>query len=316
MTTRFIDHLLVGIIADRPAATAVPAGTLYSSTDEAMIYQSDGTNWDNWAVYPAGSGLAADELFDAKGDLIAGTAADTAARLAVGTNGYVLTADSGETTGIKWAAAGGGAVVAADIDSEASTDGQILTSDGAGNAAWESPAGGGAVTKLFDSTVSGSDVLTIDTGASGIAAGYTRIEAHLYSRTDETAGMSEIYFQVNNDTGANYGWMRQGGFGDTNVNASITNADNGWDFMVPGASATANAFGHTQITIPHYDNTVGHKACTILDGFYDATGNDRVYHRKGIWRNTAAITRLRVVLAFSTTKKFKVGSRFTIYGYS
>ena len=30
MSTRFIDHLLVGIIADRPAATAVPAGTLYS----------------------------------------------------------------------------------------------------------------------------------------------------------------------------------------------------------------------------------------------------------------------------------------------
>ena len=31
MSTRFIDHLLVGVIGDRPAATAVPAGTLYSS---------------------------------------------------------------------------------------------------------------------------------------------------------------------------------------------------------------------------------------------------------------------------------------------
>lgn len=45
-------------------------------------------------------------IIDAKGDLIAGTAADTAARLAVGTNGYILTADSGETTGLKWGAAG------------------------------------------------------------------------------------------------------------------------------------------------------------------------------------------------------------------
>ena len=43
-------------------------------------------------------------LIDAKGDLIAGTAADTAGRLAVGTNNYVLTADSGESTGLKWAA--------------------------------------------------------------------------------------------------------------------------------------------------------------------------------------------------------------------
>jgi hypothetical protein len=45
---------------------------------------------------------------DAKGDLVVGTGADTFARLAVGTNDYVLTADSGETTGLKWAAPGSG----------------------------------------------------------------------------------------------------------------------------------------------------------------------------------------------------------------
>ena len=41
---------------------------------------------------------------DAKGDLIVGTGADTFDRLAVGTNDYVLTAASGETTGMKWSA--------------------------------------------------------------------------------------------------------------------------------------------------------------------------------------------------------------------
>jgi len=40
---------------------------------------------------------------DAKGDLIVGTGADTFARLAVGTNGQVLTADSSEATGLKFA---------------------------------------------------------------------------------------------------------------------------------------------------------------------------------------------------------------------
>ena len=45
---------------------------------------------------------------DAKGDLLAGTADNTIARLAVGANGTVLTADSGETTGLKWAAPAGG----------------------------------------------------------------------------------------------------------------------------------------------------------------------------------------------------------------
>ena len=40
---------------------------------------------------------------DAKGDLIGGTGADTFSRLAVGANGTVLTADSAEATGLKWA---------------------------------------------------------------------------------------------------------------------------------------------------------------------------------------------------------------------
>lgn len=47
---------------------------------------------------------------DAKGDLIAGTGADTFARLAVGTNGHTLVADSAETTGLKWAAPSTGAL--------------------------------------------------------------------------------------------------------------------------------------------------------------------------------------------------------------
>ena len=42
--------------------------------------------------------------FDAKGDLIDWTGADTFAKLTVGTNDYVLTAASGESTGLKWAA--------------------------------------------------------------------------------------------------------------------------------------------------------------------------------------------------------------------
>jgi hypothetical protein len=45
---------------------------------------------------------------DAKGDLVVGTNADSFARLGVGANGTVLTAASGEATGLEWAAPGGG----------------------------------------------------------------------------------------------------------------------------------------------------------------------------------------------------------------
>jgi len=63
-------------------------------------------------TYDLANGAIAKSIVDAKGDLVAATAADTVSRLAVGANGTVLTADSAEATGLKWATpAGGGKVL-------------------------------------------------------------------------------------------------------------------------------------------------------------------------------------------------------------
>ncbi len=50
-------------------------------------------------------GLIQNDIVDAKGDVIAATASNTVTRLPVGTNTHVLTADSSESTGLKWAVA-------------------------------------------------------------------------------------------------------------------------------------------------------------------------------------------------------------------
>jgi trimeric autotransporter adhesin len=82
---------------------------LKGGTTGQVLTKASGTDMDfSWtAVDPL-------VILDAKGDLITATAADTPARLAVGTNGQVLTADSTAATGIKWAtAASGGMTVIA-----------------------------------------------------------------------------------------------------------------------------------------------------------------------------------------------------------
>ena len=53
-------------------------------------------------------GVVQNSIVDAKGDLIAATGSDAVSRLAVGTDTYVLTADSGEATGLIWAAPAAG----------------------------------------------------------------------------------------------------------------------------------------------------------------------------------------------------------------
>jgi hypothetical protein len=97
-----------GALAIRTLAGAIDTSLVDlkgGTTDQVLAKNSD-TDMDFKWVADA-SGIPA-TIFDAKGDLIAASAADTAARLAVGTNGQVLTADSGETTGMKWAASAGG----------------------------------------------------------------------------------------------------------------------------------------------------------------------------------------------------------------
>ena len=80
------------------------------------------------------SAVAVTATMATKGHLMAGDGSGAPSMLAVGTNDYVLTADSGEATGIKWAAASGGEV-----------DFQRFTSSGT----WTKPSGTATVIEVF-----------------------------------------------------------------------------------------------------------------------------------------------------------------------
>jgi hypothetical protein len=79
--------------------------------DGAAAIRTLGSAIDTTVFTNAGAAVAKSTI-DAKGDLLVGTADNTIDRLAVGTDGYTLVADSSTATGLAYAApAGGGKVL-------------------------------------------------------------------------------------------------------------------------------------------------------------------------------------------------------------
>jgi hypothetical protein len=127
------------------ASTAARTTALASVLAEGMVsYRTDSHVFE---IYNGSAwvGAGTTSPLTTKGDLWSYSTTD--ARLGVGSDGYILTADSTQATGIKWAAAAGGG----------SMNEQIFTSSGT----WTAPTG---VTK--------AQVLIVSGGGSGGATSY------------------------------------------------------------------------------------------------------------------------------------------------
>lgn len=100
-------------------------GKLYYKTDSDYLTYDDGAAFHDFqSKAVADAAYVAQATATTKGDLFATTAASTVIRLPVGTDTYVLTADSTQPSGIKWAAsAGAGGVSLA--------GGSVITASGA-----------------------------------------------------------------------------------------------------------------------------------------------------------------------------------------
>ena len=163
-----------GAAAIRTLGNAIDTsmGDLLGGTTGQVLAKASNTNMDFTWVAQDDSNAIQNAIVDAKGDLIAATAADTPARLAVGTNGQVLTADSSASTGLAWSTPTAGMsnpmTTTGDTiySSSGSTparlavgsSGQVLTVSG-GVPTWAAaPAGTRTIAQIATGSLSGSSV--------------------------------------------------------------------------------------------------------------------------------------------------------------
>jgi hypothetical protein len=92
---------LNGVLLARTSDYTATNGT--SITSLAALAASDIVEIITFTAFELADSIAR-SLFDAKGDILVATSADTPGKLTVGTNGYFLKADSSTATGLTWAA--------------------------------------------------------------------------------------------------------------------------------------------------------------------------------------------------------------------
>jgi hypothetical protein len=266
----------------KDGATAIE--TLGDSIDASLLDLKGGTtgqllsknsNSDMDFTWTSSSGISA-TIVDAKGDLIAATAADTVSRLAVGTNGQLLTADSTAATGLAW-----------------------------------TTVSAGGFTSLASGSLSGNSL-----NLTSISGSYKSLRLILSNYFYDTRGNMQLTFNgstaSNYTTGQIVGTyaVSPGSYNPTAYSATGWPSSYAW---LGNGENVFNASGNNIyiLDIPNYTDTTAMK---IASGVVFARTNTDAYcfqPENHLWRQTAAINQITVKA--EGTRNFN-GGTYTLLG--
>jgi hypothetical protein len=310
---------------------------------QAYVYEDDSTGWRHIQSgdIPGGAGSP----LTTKGDLYGFDTANN--RIPVGANNSVLTADSTQALGVKWAASGAGTI--SDLTSTGGTltvtsptgpttnvdmpttgvtagtygdathvsevtvdaEGRVTS---ASSVAISGSGGAGGLIVLYDSGYLGASSASIDTGAGGVASGHFGLIVMCYLRADTVVQLETVLLTFNNDASAIYGVNRIRNANTSVSGASAAASTSSQVGFVPAASQTAKYFGAVTLHIPAYDGTSNFKAGTSYAAAdTDVVGNSDNQLLAFSYGSASAISRLAVAPATGGAK-WIAGSRMIVYG--
>lgn len=141
---------------------------------------------------------------------------------------------------------------------------------------------------------------------SSISGAYTDLV--LLASVKQSAAGGGIRFQFNSDTGSNYSTTELGSYEGTVYTAQPANASGG--YITYNVGVPINAFAPTIINFMNYSNSTTYK--TTIAQMGNTSDNGRgIDLTVNLWRNTAAITTIKMYLS---ANNFPVGSTFSLYG--
>jgi len=150
---------------------------------------------------------------------------------------------------------------------------------------------------------------------TSIPSTYKHLQIRYMARSDQ-AGVDRLGIEVNfnSDTAANYSSHQLFGTGSAASASAYTSSSFIYTGLsdIPAATASANIFGAGIIDILDYADTNKYKTTRTLCGQDQNNTNGRIFLTSGNWRNTAAITSIR--LRPESASNFTQYSSLALYG--